>query len=131
MSLLRFFPAPLLCVFLTAVLLSACKDSGTDPKGGGEFVVTLASPNPAESAAVIELSGSGITDVTARGGQVFTEQAGNTTRVVVILDTPGRIQFGVSVAPGNQIPTGTLVEVADSNNQLRASLSGYSIQVGR
>jgi hypothetical protein len=131
MSLLHFFRTPLLCVMLTVVLLSACKDAGTDPKGGGEFVATLVSPNPAESAAVIELSGSGIAEVSARGGQVFTEQAGSTTRVVVILDTPGRIQFGVRVAPGNNVPAGTVLEVADSNDQLRTSLSGYSVEIGR
>lgn len=109
--------------------LSACERGGTgpEPEPSGEYVAVLESPNGAEGAAAIELTGAGIQSVTSDAGRLFVQAQGNTTRVVLVLEPAGEIRFRVTMAGPQQAPSATVVEVADGNDQPRASLAGYRV----
>lgn len=113
--------------------LAACSDGGVAPPlEGGVMTATLRSPNGAEGAAVVELSGAGIQSVdAAAGATVFAEAAGGVTRVVVLRATPGALAFRVTMADGAPAPDATVVEVADGSDVPRASLSGYRVEFAR
>lgn len=111
--------------------LAACELGGTGSDPGGEYRAVLESPHGAEGAAAIELTGPGIQSVTADAGRVFTQAAGNTTRVVVVREPAGDIAFRVIMASGQQPPAARLVEVADGSDQPRPSLDGYRVTFSR
>jgi len=93
----------------------------------GTLVATLESPNGAEGAALMRLIG-GVTGVEPLTGDVHSSAAGDTTRVLVLLDTPGEIAFRVSVADTTRLPWAILVQVADGENEVRTGLGGYSVR---
>jgi hypothetical protein len=95
------------------------------------MTATLRSPNGAEGAAVVELSGPGIGAVTGVDGTVFAEAVGGVTRVVVLRATPGEVAFRVTMAEGAEQPGATVVEVAGGDDALRPSLSGYRVEFRR
>lgn len=111
--------------------VAACDRGGTGSDPGGEYGAVLESPNGAEGAAAIELTGPGIQSVTADGGRLFVQAAGNTTRVVVVREPAGEIAFRVTMAQGQQPPAARVVEVADGSDQPRASLDGYRVTFSR
>ncbi len=118
-------------LILPALLaLPACEPgTGSDP--GGEYRAVLESPNGAEGAAAIELTGPGIQSVTASTGRIFTQSAGTTTHVVLVQEPAAAIEFRVTMAPGQAPPSARVVEVADGSDQPRASLAGYRVTFGR
>lgn len=94
------------------------------------IAVTVTSPNGTEGAALLELSGGvGLGPVTSAAGTVFFDHGKNTTRVVVILDAPGEIRFDVRSDDIGTPPQVTLLQVADGDDALRASLSGYHVDL--
>jgi hypothetical protein len=129
---LRFSPLLLLTALLS---LAACDggggNGGTGTEDGGEYRAVLQSPNGAEGAAAIELTGPGIQSVTATDGRVFTQASGTTTRVVVVNEPAAQIAFRVTMAPGQGPPAARVVEVVAGDDQPRASLAGYSVTFGR
>jgi hypothetical protein len=118
-------------LILPALLgLAACEPgTGSDP--GGEYRAVLESPNGAEGAAAIELTGPGIESVTAEAGRLFTQAADGTTRVVLVREPAGPIEFQVTMARGQQPPAARVVEVADGSDRPRASLDGYRVTFSR
>jgi hypothetical protein len=88
----------------------------------------LTSPAGAEGAAVLELTSAGLGEVTPVEGRVFARQGAGVVTLIIILDEPGEITFRVSVADIRSPPTVTVLEVADVEDQLRASLEGYEVQ---
>ncbi|HEX2077759.1 MAG TPA: hypothetical protein VHG08_08625 [Longimicrobium sp.] len=121
-------PIPILPALLA---LAACERGGTGSDAGGEYLAVLESPNGAEGAAAIELTGPGIESVTSTSGQLFATSSGNTTRVVLVRQTAGDIEFKVTMARGQQPPAARVVEVADGSDQPRASVSGYRVTFDR
>ena len=115
------------------VLLAAgsCDDLGpSGPRGPGTIHVDLVSPNGAEGSAVFEVvGGRGLGIVTTTGGDVYYEHGTDLTRVVVILDVPGSIGFRIQSENVRHLPQVTVTQVADGNDQLRASLSGYEVEL--
>lgn len=102
------------------------------PSGPGLFDVTLTSPYGPDGAAVMDLTGGVGLGVVAVGlGESFYEHSGNTTRAVVVLATPGPIHFTVRTEDVGKLPTVTLVQVADGQNQLREDLSAYDVTIER
>lgn len=121
--------------FLTALALltvaAACDDLGpSGPRGPGSIHADLVSPNGAEGSAVLELvGGTGLGTVTATGGEVFYEREGDTLRIVVVLDVPGEIGVRIDTEDVRDLPSVTVVQVADGDNQLRSSLAGYHVEL--
>ena len=120
-----------LLLFPLVLALAACDRGGTGSEPGGEYRAVLQSPNGAEGAAAIELTGPGIQSVTASAGRIFTQNAENTTRVVIVHEPAAEIAFTVTMARGNGPPDVRVVEVADGNDQPRASLAGYHVTFRR
>ena len=114
-----------------AAAAAACGDSGpSGPSGPGTFRADLLSPNGAEGAAVFELTGGlGLGDVSGSGGEVLYDHGSSATRVIVLLDDPGLIRFQIRTENVGSLPSVTVVQVADGDNALRESLSGYDIQL--
>lgn len=121
---------PLLLILAAGAV--ACGDAGTPPDAGGNYVATLAAPaGNLDGAAVLELTGAGIEDVTAAGVQLFMERSGDRMRVVIVRDDPGVIRFDIRVARGSRLPQAQVIEVADGSDALRASVSGYTVRFTR
>lgn len=119
-----------LAVVLLLALAAGCDDLGpSGPRGPGSIGVDLVSPNGAEASAVLEVvGGTGLGAVTVFGGDVFYQHRSDTTRVVIVLDTPGQISFRIRSQDVRNLPSVALVQVADGNDQLRDSLVGYGIE---
>ncbi|MFC1661976.1 hypothetical protein ACFL3S_11100 [Gemmatimonadota bacterium] len=129
----RSVSAALLIVAVVVAALGACDIlSPSDPSGPGSFHAELLSPNGLEAAAVFELAGGvelGV--VTAPGGDAFWDHAGGTSRIVVVLDSPGVIRFDIRTENVRKLPTVTVIQVADAQDDLRPSLSGFEVDVVR
>ncbi len=109
-------------------LVAGC---GDDPvPGPGVLTATVESPNGAEGAALIELVGKGIVEVSPIDGRVFGEQHGDTMVVVVVNEEGGPLRFALEVADTTRRPIATLHEVAGPDDQLRG-LSGYTVDIRR
>jgi hypothetical protein len=123
----------LLLVAISTLL--ACSDLGPDgPEGSGSIRVGLVSPNGAEGSAVFEFTGgSGLGVVTAFGGEVYYSHnyGTGTSKVVVIMDNPGQIQFRIRSSDVGDLPSFSVLQVADGNDDLRTSLTGYDIEVAQ
>lgn len=128
MRRIRLF-APLVLVG-AVVLAAACGDEGP-ASGPGPLTAVVVSPNGAEGAAVITLRGSGIGDITATTGQVFSREDSDLVTVVVIHEPGGELSFQVAVSDTTQTPTATIEEVAAPNDVLRTTLAGYSVEFRR
>jgi hypothetical protein len=124
-------PARTLALILLLSVAAGCEDLGpSGPKGPGTLNVDLVSPNGAEGSAVFEVvGGTGLGVVTGFGGEVFYEHGSDTTRVVVVLDMPGQIAFRIRSQDVRNLPSVTLVQVADGADQLRSSLAGYEVEI--
>jgi hypothetical protein len=120
----------LLLAALTVAGIATCDSGPSGPGGSGTIVVTVTSPNGAEGAALLELSGGvGLGPVTSAGGDVFFDHRETTSRVVVILDAPGEIRFDVRSDDVGTPPQVTLLQVADGDDALRPSLFGYHVDL--
>ncbi len=109
-----------------ALALAACSSDGTAPNRPGELRAVVVSPDGDLGAAVLELEGvAGITPV---AGRAFTERNGDILRVVIVLDEPGQIEFLIRLSDMAGQPAATIVEVADGDNQVPESISGYRVE---
>ena len=106
--------AAFLALCLGVLIAGAC-DDGAAPPGApnepppdpvpGDMVATLVSPNGAEGAAVFETTSETIRDVSAETGDLFFGTLTGTTRIIVVLETPGVIRFTLAVDDVNQPPS--------------------------
>lgn len=120
----------LVAVIAVTVVLASCDLGLWGPSGPGEIRVTLLSPNGPEGAAVLELTGGvGLGEVTSEIGAAFYEHDGAATRVVIILDEPGQIEFTVRSQDVGARLSVTVLQVADGSNQLRTGLSSYLVEL--
>jgi len=116
------------------VALAACERGGgitPPPQTGGSYAAVLQSPSSDEGAALLELAGTGIEEVTASGMFLASTPIEGGRRVVIVRSTPGRLEFRVRMAQGASAPTARVVEVAGGDDQLRSSLTGYSVAFTR
>ena len=131
----RGLVTPLLMGALAAAALltpAACGDSTgpTGPRGPGEFQMDLVSPFGAEGSAIFEiLGGTGLGEVVASNGEAYFYKAGGSLKVIVLLDAPGSIRFRVETDEVGDLPSVTVVQVADGDDELRTSVSGYQVGV--
>jgi hypothetical protein len=118
-------PFIVLCV---VPALAACDGGGTGASApGGEFIAALESPNGAEGAALLELTGEGIESVTAASLSLFQLPITGGRRVMLVREPAGRIEFRVRVAPGSEPPAARVLQVVDGNDEPRASADGYAV----
>ena len=115
-----------------ALTVWACQDSTgpSGPQGPGAFEVSLVSPNGAEGSAVLSMTGgTELGEITTTGGEVYFHHAGGSSKVIVLLDRPGSIRFRVETQEVADIPSVAVEQVADGDDELRTSVSGYQIQI--
>ena len=129
----RPFVSRLTVLGLLALCVGACDTLGPDePMGPGSLLATLVSPLGNEASAVFELTGGvGLVTVSAPGGEVFYEHFGGSTRIIVVLNDPGEVRFQVRTEDVGQPPEVSVIQVADGDNRLRTSLSGYTVRFTR
>ena len=118
---------------IAALLFAPLACTGDDGSGAPRDplvrLATVESPNGAEGAAVVELAGDVAADVSADdGSEAFAESALGVTRVVVVRAAPGALRFRLRLPAGATPPTARVIEVADGDNRLRASVAGYSVR---
>lgn len=112
--------------------LAACDEGGTGVSAGGEYRAVLRSPHGAEGAAIIQIDGAGVRSVSAgEGTRAFMQPGAGGTRVVVVREPAGPIEFTLTLAAGGTLPRARVVEVADGEDQPRASLDGYRVTLER
>ncbi|MFV2006639.1 MAG: hypothetical protein ACC667_04295 [Longimicrobiales bacterium] len=116
-------------VAVTVLLLAAAGCGGdVGPELRPGFLnAALVSPNGSEGAALISVVGGGLGLVESLGGRVFTFSRGDTTRILLVLDTPGGLGFRISVPDVNSPPVAMVLQVADGQNALRSDLSDYRV----
>ena len=113
---------------LITPLVLGCNDDAVLVGGPGVLTATLASPNGAEGAALLHMVGGQISSVEALTGDLHTSMLGDTTKVLVLLDTPGEIAFLLNVADTTLPPVTTIVQVADGQNEVRSNLAEYRVR---
>jgi len=125
-------------VFALVAVLSLGTACSNDATGGGTragtLTLRLTTPHADDGAVVFEVSGPPIDSAMAVSAslRLFTRRAGGSTIVGVVVGvvTNGAVVTlrvpDVGAAAGY---TARVLEVADRQNALRASLSGYAIAV--
>ncbi len=128
----RFVRLGALSAVLATVATAACDLGLFGPSGSGVIRVSVTSPYGSEGAAVFELTGGvDLGPVTTNGGDTFFEHTEGRSRVVVVLDEPGQLWFQVRTADIGKLPSVRVLQVADGENRLRASVSGYEVDFKR
>lgn len=115
-------------LLLPLLLLAACDGGGTGADApGGEYIAALESPNGPEGAAILELTGDGVQSITATSLSLFRQPVSGGTRLVLVREPEGRLEFRVRMAPGSPPPDVRVVEVVDGRDRQRASVAGYEV----
>ncbi|MBE0595388.1 MAG: hypothetical protein IH616_23615 [Gemmatimonadales bacterium] len=128
----RFVRAGALTAVLAAAAVAACESILPGPSGSGVIQVSVTSPFGPEGAAVFELTGGvDLGPVTTNGGDTFFEHSAGVSRIVVLLDEPGQIWFQVRTTDIAKLPTVRVLQVADGEDRLRPSVSGYEFDFER
>lgn len=118
-------------LLLAIVALSACADE-SPVSGPATMTATLISPNGAEGAALVILVGEGMGDITPIGDtEVFARVGSSSTQIVLINQVGGELSFQVAVADTTQLPLAVVQEVAGPDDELRSSVTGYSVEFSR
>ena len=113
---------------LTVSLLAAATACDSEERDPLARTVTL-TPAADNGAVVVTLIGAPIASVSSDEGQVFISIRWDTTRVVLLRQEPGPLRFDLRLQDPNREPVGTVVQVADGNNQLRADVAQYRVEV--
>jgi M6 family metalloprotease-like protein len=114
---------------VAAIGLGSCGSEPTAPTGPGQFQVEVRGGYDDDAAIALELIGSGINDLTAIKGELYFNNLGPITHVVLVLSEPGSISFLVDVDDVGEPPTVRVIEVADANNEMRASTTSYTVNL--
>ena len=114
---------------VAAIGLGSCGSEPTAPTGPGQFQVEVRGGYNDDAAIALELIGSGINDLTAIKGELYFNNLGPITHVVLVLSEPGSISFLVDLDDVGEPPTVRVIEVADANNEMRASTTSYTVNL--
>lgn len=118
----------LVMVALCMLASTAC-DNSTPPNTAGTLTAVLVSPNGAEGAAILDVAGTVESFGADTGITVFTTPSATGTRVIVVRMTPGELSVRLALEDVSKPPTVSVVEVADGDDKLRQSLSGYRVEL--
>ena len=116
----------LLLLALAAFSFAAC--DSTRQNTSGVLTAVLVSPHGAEGAAVLDVSGTTESFSATDGVSLFTTPSATGTRLIAVRLTPGELSLKVAVDDVSRPPAVTVVEVADGDDRLRASLTGYRVE---
>lgn len=117
----------LLVVALCA--LTACTD-GVRTGGPGTLTVTLESPNGDEGAAVLLLVGEGIGDVRSLGRtEAYAGLSEDGVRVVLLNRVGGVLSFELTVGHRGRPPAAVIEQVAGPDDELRADVGAYRVEL--
>ena len=115
-------------VLLAALAFTAMSCDSTEPKGGpGTVKAVLVSPNGPEGAAILDVTGAVESFTATKDVSLYTTPSTTGTRVVLVRLTPGELSVNMKVSNTLEPPPVTVAEVADGNNNVRASVSGYQV----
>ena len=114
-------------VLVGVAMAAGCVDTGPQ-SAPGVLTVQVVSPSGGEGSALVSLFGDGIRDVTPLEGQVYSHRTADTVRVVVVADEPGVLRFRLAVADTTALFGGEVLQVADGDDRLRSSLTGYALE---
>lgn len=117
----------LLVTLLFPVTLSSC-DSDSSATGGApiDLTVRLSSPNGAEGAMIVALDPVLGASTPVEG--TLYETGGQDRRVMVIANPAGSLSFQVTLPAEHNPPNFTILQVSGPNDELRADLSGYTLE---
>lgn len=121
------FRVAVLALGATVAALGCGDDSAAPEVTPGELTLRLNSPNGAEGALLVEIDGPVSVSNQAVGG-LYTVQDGDITRVLVVMDEAGEIQFRITVPDVQLAPEYRIIEVSGPDDSLRAVLDGYTLE---
>ncbi len=114
-----------------AVMLGACSDQGPE-SAPGSLTAALSSPNGAEGAAVVTLTGEGIGTTTGVGDVlVFRSDEAVVTTLVLVSPVGGELSVRVMVADTTRPPLLSVVQVAGPDDELRVLSASYGMEWAR
>lgn len=117
-------------IVATLAGLVACSDEGP-VSGPGTVTATLTSPNGADGAALIVLSGEGLGEVSSvEPTEAFASTDDGSTRIILINQDGGELTFRIALADTTLLPRAVIHQVAAPNDTLR-SVTGYSVDFTR
>lgn len=121
-----------LALLVPALCLAACDSGGTGAEApGGEYIAALESPHGPEGAAILEVSGDGVESIRSTSLSLFRQPISGGTRLVLVREPAGRLEFRVRMAPGSRPPAVRVVEVVDGEDRQRAAVDGYEVTFTR
>ncbi len=112
----------LFSVFAIWVLAASCGGDGPTPPTAdnpGTVDAVLIVPSGSPGAARVRFTGPGIEAIRTASGQIFQNSVGSTVDVIVVLETPGQIRLSLDLADKSRLPTATVIQVSDENDELR------------
>jgi hypothetical protein len=80
---------------------------------------------------LLDLSGTGIGEVSAVDGDLYERRSGSSVRVFVVREDEGQLRFAVELSDTLRLPEIDLLEVAGADNVLRTALGQYDVEVVR
>jgi hypothetical protein len=120
-------------LLVTLILTFGACDPG--PSGPGDLTGVLETPGPVLGGAVLEVVGKGIMGFSGSGGtQVFfaATDAEDTYRLVLLAETPGQLQFRVSVQDkGARKPSASVVNLVSGGNLPLPATADYVVRFSR
>lgn len=118
----------LIVATLACLGLAGC-DRSTDPGGAGTLTASLISPNGPEGAAILDVTGEVETVSSTSDVRAFSSVTATGTRVIVVRSSPGPLSVRLRVPDVSRPPQVSVVEVADGDDRIRASLNGYRVEL--
>lgn len=120
---------------LTALLGGLACSNDMGPNTAGVVSVSLTTPNADDGALLVTITGPGVTNPHAGSSGYRLDWQSVTAdelRIIVVGDLSDGVLVTMDVAAVNRLGDyhGVVVEAASRTDQLRASLSGYSLTFG-
>jgi hypothetical protein len=114
-----------------ALALTACGDS---PEGPADLPAVVDGGGLAIGAIVIQIQGTGVGAVGGVGStRAFAEEASvSSKRAVLVTDVSGPLRFTVHVEDQSlPLPTATVIEAIDLNNEPITNVVGIEVRIER
>lgn len=116
---------------VAALALLGCgeKGGGDEPAEPRTYGFSLVTPRSDDGAVMVALTGAPLTDVVVSGAsaRVYTRQVSPTETRVLVVGNVAAGQLFTAVSTSGRRPAATVLEVADRNDAVRATVTGYSI----